>query len=477
MDRKIYKFANIFLTLIVISAVFDRVIQLWMGMDFVGERGLATRNSFKNWYIVEHIVSLAGAIFLIIYFHHKKYWISFWAVIIAALATVSLGLVVCLLLSRYQELQSLYPPFRFGYQGAYLLLSISLIFSEAGTRPWLKWAGILYGVAAIIALSSHLYLENSSLLKKIPLENLNLTVAWIYSLVPILFILNFSDESKRLIGEKQNNPKRLIYGNWLNISLLVCLVLIVWRGYGLFNVLNLDEQKEASQHAMEAARPFLAKTYLGKQGETLNYRLLIPVNYDSNKKYPIVVCLHHGGAHGNDNIMQVDGSDMAKFLSKEENRIKYPAFLFVPQCPLYKYWGGMPRGRNIDSLVLEAIASLEGKYSIDSKRRYIGGTSGGGFGTWYFISSRPGMFAAAIPMCSGGDTRSAFKLTRTPIWAFHGALDKMVPVQGTRQMIETINKGGGQARYTEYPDGDHYIWEKVIGTPGLMDWLFEQKRQ
>jgi predicted esterase len=477
MNRNIYKSASIFLTLIVITGVFDHVIQLWMGMDFVEERGWATRNSVKNWYIVEHIVSLAGAVFLIIYFHHKKYWISFWTAIIKALATVSLALVVCLLLLRYQELQSLYRPLMFGYLGAYLLFSLSLIFSEAGKLPWLKWAGILYGVATIAVLSRHLYLNDSGLLKSSTLESLNFAVTWISSLVPILFILNFLDESKRIKGEKQNDPKKPFSENWLNISSLICIGLTVGGGYNLFNVLNRDEQKEPSPYAIEVASSFLAKTYLSKQGEALNYRLLLPVNYDSNKKYPLVVCLHHGGAHGNDNVVQVDGSDIAKFLSKTENRIKYPAFLFVPQCPQFKYWGGIRNAANIDSLVFEAIASLEVTYSIDSKRRYVGGTSGGGFGTWYFISSRPGMFAAAIPMCSGGDTRSAFKLTRMPIWAFHGALDKMAPVQGTRQMIETINRRGGRhARYTEYPDGGHDIWKKVIGTPGLMDWLFDQKQ-
>ena len=476
--RETYRSASAFLALTLVAAVFDRVVQAWLGMDFVVERGWLTRSSLRNWLIVENIISIAGTLFLLGYYRHKRYWASFWAAIIAASASISVAILICLWLSMYREYQSLYGVLRFGYLVANLLLSISLIFSKAGGRPLLKWAGILIGVAAIIALSSNLHLKNSGLLKTETFEKLHATVAWVVIVVPLLFILNFSDESKRTDCKGENSPQTWFSKNGLNISILACIALMVAQGYDLLIVLKRGEQKEISQNALMAARPFLAKSFISKKGETLKYRLLLPVNYSSKKKYPLVVCLHHGGAHGNDNTIQVDGSDIAKFLSKTANRTKYPAFLFVPQCPQGKYWGDGPNGTNIDSLVFEAMASLEDNYSIDPRRRYVGGTSGGGFGTWFFISSQPGMFAAAIPMCSGGDARSAYKLTEMPIWAFHGTLDKMAPVQGTRQMIETIHRRGGRhARYTEYPDGDHYIWEKLIGTPGLMDWLFAQKQQ
>ena len=42
-------------------------------------------------------------------------------------------------------------------------------------------------------------------------------------------------------------------------------------------------------------------------------------------------------------------------------------------------------------------------------------------------------------------------------------------------MIEAIKKAGGHPRYTEFPGSGHNIWTQVPGTPGLMDWLFEQE--
>jgi hypothetical protein len=43
-------------------------------------------------------------------------------------------------------------------------------------------------------------------------------------------------------------------------------------------------------------------------------------------------------------------------------------------------------------------------------------------------------------------------------------------------MIEAIKAAGGNPRYTEFPDQAHNIWPQVNATPGLLEWMFEQKR-
>jgi predicted esterase len=61
------------------------------------------------------------------------------------------------------------------------------------------------------------------------------------------------------------------------------------------------------------------------------------------------------------------------------------------------------------------------------------------------------------------------------IWAFHGANDRNVPVSGSRDVIKAIRSAGGNPHYTESPNGGH-SWEIVDAEPGLLDWLFAQKR-
>src|ERR1700712_3486510 len=92
--------------------------------------------------------------------------------------------------------------------------------------------------------------------------------------------------------------------------------------------------------------------------DTLNYRILYPSKYDINKKYPVLLFLHGSGERGNDNEKQlVHGGTM--FLDSL-NRVKYPAFIIVPQCPESDFWAQIQKDEsNRDSL---------GKYRFVSSR-------------------------------------------------------------------------------------------------------------
>ena len=86
------------------------------------------------------------------------------------------------------------------------------------------------------------------------------------------------------------------------------------------------------------------------------------------------------------------------------------------------------------------------------------------------------MFAAAVPICGGGNPGLAAKIASIPVWAFHGEDDNLVPVRLSREMIEEMKKAGGSPKYTEFPGAGHNIWNNVAATSGLMDWIFEQER-
>jgi predicted peptidase len=176
-------------------------------------------------------------------------------------------------------------------------------------------------------------------------------------------------------------------------------------------------------------------------------------------------------------LWQIEGASAAELLSRHSNRKKYPAFLFVPNCPAGSGWGGIPNYPSIDSLVYEAILELDKEPGIDVKRRYVTGVSRGGYGSWHFVCTRPEMFAAAIPICGAGDPKLASGIVNVAVWAFHGAKDRNVPVSGSRDMINAIKKGGGNPKYTEFPLEAHNIWDQVSTIPGLWNWLFVQRRE
>lgn len=52
------------------------------------------------------------------------------------------------------------------------------------------------------------------------------------------------------------------------------------------------------------------------ENDTLNYRILKPLDYDSSKKYPLHLVLHGSGERGNDNVSQlIHGGNL--FLKKK----------------------------------------------------------------------------------------------------------------------------------------------------------------
>ena len=98
----------------------------------------------------------------------------------------------------------------------------------------------------------------------------------------------------------------------------------------------------------------------------------------------------------------------------------------------------------------------------------------GGFGTWDAITRWPHRFAAAVPICGGGDT------ARLPNWPRYPsghstALDTIVKPGRSRDMIAAIRQAGGNPKYTEYPTVAHDSWNNVYADPELYSWLFAQK--
>lgn len=241
-----------------------------------------------------------------------------------------------------------------------------------------------------------------------------------------------------------------------------------------------------------AAQEFNQALFIN-ENDTLPYNILFPLRYPSNigdsslqinnnERYPLIIFLHGSGERGRDNKIQI--THIKELFTNPDNMKKFPSFVFAPQCPSGKRWvesdwkvskhimPGTPSYAMV--LTMKLIEDLQQKYPIDNKRIYVTGLSMGGFGTWDIISRYPGKFAAAIPICGGGDVNKAPLLVNTPVWAFHGSNDKVVKVILTRDMIIAIQNSGGKPKYTEYKGVGHDSWVKAYKEKGLLEWLFKQ---
>jgi pimeloyl-ACP methyl ester carboxylesterase len=470
MTRGFYSSAIFFTSLYIIITFFRSIIYFQL------EERMGELQSVTGWFVFEFLISLIWLFILLTYFHYKQYWVTFWVMTVYIAASLFQFIFSYSFLTT-KEVPANYFMATLYVLGTGILYGISLIFSEAGKRPWLKAAGVFLFLlelammsTCIWAISSHDVLLNGTAAK---IEQWASLVA---SLVPALFIMNFRRE--REAAENVNTSRQETLNGVMNFVAVVALVSTLIFGFKLVSesMWLSDNPDHVSEHLKKSAQSFEARTYVNSQGDTMRYRLLKPLDYDSTKKYPLVVCLHGSSGCGTDNVKQVAASLPAQLLSDHENRIKYPAFLFVPQCPPKTGWGGILNLPAVDALVLETMQALEKELPIDENRRYVAGNSLGGYGAWHLICKRPEMFAAAIPISGGGNSVLAQNIVDVPVWAFHGAKDRNVPVSGSRNIIQAIKNAGGDPRYTEYPDEAHDIWKKVTGTPDLLDWLFAQER-
>jgi len=229
---------------------------------------------------------------------------------------------------------------------------------------------------------------------------------------------------------------------------------------------------------------FEARVFQSDDGDRLLYRLLKPMDYDSQEKYPLVVFFHGAGERGDDNHRQLVHG-MNEFAS-DQMMEKYPCFVAAPQCPQGVQWVDTPWTADKHSmpdqptapmrLSVELLPVLDKEFSIDPRRIYVMGLSMGGFGAWDAVQRHPNRFAAVVSVCGGGDLARAADIAHIPVWLFHGDSDGVVKTKRSRDMIDALKRAGGSPRYTEYPNTGHDSWSATYSNPEMYDWLFSQRR-
>jgi len=217
----------------------------------------------------------------------------------------------------------------------------------------------------------------------------------------------------------------------------------------------------------------------------MSYRLMKPMGFDSNKRYPVIVSLHGGGGRGADNRKQL--RDWNKILADKQRRSDHPCYVLAPQTT--RLWNASDL-KNIKRV----IAALP---SVDMDRIYILGHSMGGHGTYILIQIDSSYFAAAAPSAGSGLHKTgefidASLIKDVPIWSFHGDKDKVCPIERDQKLFAEMKKLGGNMKFTTWAGDRHGVAKKMItgsdngttqlssdrcdGETEFMKWLFAQKR-
>ena len=225
------------------------------------------------------------------------------------------------------------------------------------------------------------------------------------------------------------------------------------------------------------------------ESDTLNYRILKPLDYDPNQQYPVHLLLHGSGERGSDNTSQLTYVD--QLFLKKENRENYKSWVIIPQCPANDRWPSLSSddwNKNFENkitrpnkslrLVMELMDGFIEKKQVNKQKVYVSGLSMGGMGTFEILYRRPNMFAAATPICGNGIPASAKQYAnKVSVWIFHGSDDTTVDPKHSLKMAKAIIESGGSPKMTLYENVGHGSWNNAFAEPNFLKWIHSKSKK
>ena len=191
----------------------------------------------------------------------------------------------------------------------------------------------------------------------------------------------------------------------------------------------------------------------------LSYLECVPSNFESDKKYPVILHLHGAGSIGTD-IKVLYNQPIVKYAQSADG---FPFVMFLPQCNV-RYWEF-----RFEQLQ-EFIHYIKELPFVDTDKIFISGISMGAIASWNILAAENTTFKKAVICCGAGFVFRA-KAVNASVWAFHGDTDTSVPYPEGKKMIDEMQKLGKSARLTTFDGVGHNVWDTVYNDPDVYEWL------
>lgn len=210
------------------------------------------------------------------------------------------------------------------------------------------------------------------------------------------------------------------------------------------------------------------------------YAVWRPEGYDPAKAWPVIVFLHGSGECGTDGLRQTEVG-LGPALRRDPDR--WPFIVLMPQkADQASMWADHA------GMVFVELNEVRREFRIEESRIYLTGLSRGGNGTWAIAAEHPEAWAAIAPVCGYGEPDLGTAVAMLPIWAFHGADDKVRSPEMSLRLVEAARMErarrresgmavpGLEPRLTIYPEIDHNSWDRAYAEPDLPAWFLAHSR-
>lgn len=194
--------------------------------------------------------------------------------------------------------------------------------------------------------------------------------------------------------------------------------------------------------------------------EEMKYIVSYPKDFKESRKYPVILFLHGAGSRGFDTSL-IKTNPYFKITDAFD---KFPFVTIAPLCHENTWF-------DLFDILKRFVLNITKLNFVDDNRVYLMGASMGGYAVWQLAMSMPECFAAIVPICGGGMYWNAGRIANLPIWAFHGGKDGYVLPDESQKMVDAVNKNGGRAKLTVYPENGHDAWSDTYSNRQVYLWL------
>lgn len=230
--------------------------------------------------------------------------------------------------------------------------------------------------------------------------------------------------------------------------------------------------------------------------DLLPSQIFVPRSHASDLR-PVIVFLH-GGGDGPYDVM--NRQSLPSLLLNNHTFARHFPFIVLLPCSTCDSLSSTRGWSSANFDRLERLLELAlRRFRGDPTRVYLTGQSMGGYGLWHY-AGRPNIFAALVPVCASARPSQALLEAACcregaasccpPVWAFHGANDRVVPIAFTDKWVQGLrgqSQRKSEVRYTKYDDAPpppmkeyshlvgHGSYELAYREPELFEWLLTKR--